>query len=96
MTTSGKLPIKAAIAGVVKLVDALDSKSSGSCIHAGSIPAPGTNNIKGLAVLAIPFFGAEIMDCARNCAHLRIKVGLLLLCSQFKVGVVYDIITVKY
>ncbi len=30
-------------AGVVKLVDAGDSKSPGPRGHAGSIPAPGTN-----------------------------------------------------
>ena len=29
-------------AGVVKLVDALDSKSSGPCAHVGSIPTSGT------------------------------------------------------
>jgi hypothetical protein len=50
-------------------------------LHAGSIPAPGTNEIKGLANLVIPFFGAEIVDCAHNCVHLRFKVGFLLLCS---------------
>ena len=30
------------IAGVVKLVDALDSKSSGLCVRVGSIPTSGT------------------------------------------------------
>ena len=30
-------------AGVVKLVDALDSKSSGTCFRVGSIPTSGTN-----------------------------------------------------
>ena len=30
------------IAGVVKLVDALDSKSSGPCVRVGSIPTSGT------------------------------------------------------
>ena len=30
-------------AGVVKLVDALDSKSSGPCVRVGSIPTSGTN-----------------------------------------------------
>ena len=57
-------------AGVVKLVDALDSKSSGSCIHVGSIPTSGTNEIKGLAFLVNPFFRAEIMDGAQTYAHL--------------------------
>jgi hypothetical protein len=33
-------------------------------LHAGSIPAPGTNEIEGFAGLANPFFGAEIMDRA--------------------------------
>ena len=79
----------------MKLVDALDSKSSGLYVHAGSIPAPGTSKIKGLTILVDPFFGAEIMDCATNCAHQRIKVGLLLLSGQFKVDVVYDIVPVK-
>ena len=32
------------IAGVVKLVDALDSKSSGPCVRVGSIPTSGTTN----------------------------------------------------
>jgi hypothetical protein len=45
--------------------------------------------------LAIPFYGAKILDCARNCAHLRIEVGLLLLCSELKVGIVYNIIPVE-
>ena len=31
---------------MVKLVDALDSKSSGPCAHGGSIPPPGTKNNK--------------------------------------------------
>jgi hypothetical protein len=31
-------------AGVVKLVDALDSKSSGPCAHVGSIPTSGTKS----------------------------------------------------
>jgi hypothetical protein len=65
LTTSAKLLIKTPIAGVVKLVDALDSKSSGLYVHAGSIPAPGTNEIKGLAI-----FSAESMDCDQNCANL--------------------------
>ena len=69
------------LAGVVKLVDALDSKSSGSCIHVGSIPTSGTNDIKGLTISVNPFFGAKIMDCTRNCARLRFKVGLLFLCG---------------
>jgi hypothetical protein len=49
---------------------AMDSKASGSCIHVGSIPTSGTNDIKGLTILVNPFFSAEIMDCARNCARL--------------------------
>ena len=32
----------ALLAGVVKLVDALDSKSSGPCVRVGSIPTSGT------------------------------------------------------
>ena len=32
------------IAGVVKLVDAADSKSAGAWLHAGSIPALGTES----------------------------------------------------
>ena len=34
-------------AGVVKLVDAEDSKSSGPCARVGSIPTSGTKQIKG-------------------------------------------------
>jgi hypothetical protein len=47
-------------------------------LHAGSIPAPGTNEIKGSAVSVNPFFGAEIMDCARNYAHLRFLEQLII------------------
>ncbi len=51
-------------AGVVKLVDALDSKSSGPCVRVGSIPTSGTiknqpnfNNLStGDANLASPFY----------------------------------------
>ncbi len=45
------------IAGVVKLVDAEDSKSSGLYVHAGSIPAPGTRfkSVK-VAIQRRPFF----------------------------------------
>ena len=42
-------------AGVVKLVDALDSKSSGPCVRASSILASGTIKNKGFARLAGPF-----------------------------------------
>ena len=38
------------IAGVVKLVDALDSKSSGPRVRVGSIPTSGTSKIKPLHV----------------------------------------------
>jgi hypothetical protein len=38
-------------AGVVELVDAGDSKSPGPCVHASSILASGTNEIKGLTGL---------------------------------------------
>ena len=43
-------------AGVVKLVDALDSKSSGLCARVGSIPTFGTNNNKGFSVFAKTLF----------------------------------------
>jgi hypothetical protein len=44
-------------AGVVKLVDAEDSKSSDPCGRVGSIPTSGTRKINGLAILlAGPFF----------------------------------------
>ena len=33
-------------------------------LHVGSIPTSGTNEIRGLAILVNPFFGAEIVDCA--------------------------------
>jgi hypothetical protein len=56
-------------------------------LHAGSIPAPGTNEIKGLTNLVIPFFGAEIVDCARNCAPLQFETGLLLLRRYLQVGI---------
>ena len=38
-------------AGVVKLVDALDSKSSELIARVGSIPTSGTSKIKGLAII---------------------------------------------
>jgi hypothetical protein len=34
-------------------------------LHAGSIPAPGTNKFKGFAGLVNPFFDAEVTDWAR-------------------------------
>ena len=40
-------------AGVVKLVDAGDSKSPGPCVHVGSIPTSGTTFFKGLHVLRV-------------------------------------------
>ena len=45
-------------AGVVKLVDAEDSKSSGPCAHGGSIPPSGTNVLEGLTGVwtVKPFF----------------------------------------
>ena len=42
-------------AGVVKLVDALDSKSSGPCVRASSILASGTRKIRGLPDWQAPF-----------------------------------------
>ena len=42
-------------AGVVKLVDAEDSKSSGPRVRAGSIPASGTTSIRGLANSGLVF-----------------------------------------
>ena len=41
-------------AGVVKLVDAEDSKSSGPCVRVGSIPTSGTNNLLGSTEPTIP------------------------------------------
>jgi hypothetical protein len=44
-------------AGVVKLVDAGDSKSPGPCVRVGSIPTSGINDFKGLdRVRLSPFF----------------------------------------
>ncbi len=42
-------------AGVVKLVDARDSKSRGPQAHVGSIPTSGTNYFNRLLDLAFPF-----------------------------------------
>ena len=43
-------------AGVVKLVDALDSKSSGPCVRASSILASGTNHFNTLPAFPFPSF----------------------------------------
>ena len=43
-------------AGVVKLVDAEDSKSSDPCGRVGSIPTSGTRKIKGLAISVVSPF----------------------------------------
>ena len=43
-------------AGVVKLVDALDSKSSGPCARVGSIPTSGTSNFNGLSLNGLTRF----------------------------------------
>ena len=39
---------------MVKLVDALDSKSSGTCARGGSIPPSGTKNVKHLGLSNAP------------------------------------------
>ena len=51
--------------------------------HDGSIPSSGTNKIEGLQRCRPFLFGAEIDDCARNCARLGFEVGGLLLCGEF-------------
>ena len=43
-------------AGVVKLVDALDSKSSGLHVHVGSTPTSGTSNTDGLGQFGLTRF----------------------------------------
>jgi hypothetical protein len=67
-------------AGVVKLVDAEDSKSSGPRARAGSIPASGTTIGEGFSDFAGTFFCGEIGECNCFCNHLRFKVGCLSLC----------------
>ncbi len=49
-------------AGVVKLVDAGDSKSPGPCAHVGSSPTSGTNGFSfflSSVFLVIPFFYSQ-------------------------------------
>jgi hypothetical protein len=67
-------------AGVVKLVDAEDSKSSGPRARAGSIPASGTRIGKGFSDFAGAFFYGKIGECACFCNHLNFKVDCLSLC----------------
>jgi hypothetical protein len=50
-------------AWVAELVDARDLKSLGPSGCAGSIPAPGTITIKGLAIFGWPFFSIKIINC---------------------------------
>ena len=57
---------------MVKLVDAGDSKSPFPRGSVGSIPTSGTIKNKGLAFTANLSFFAHFVDCARNCAHLRL------------------------
>ena len=69
-------------AGVVKLVDAGDSKSPDSCSHVGSIPTSGTkysNMDKGLGIDCLTPFLFDFGDCARNCALLCPEISFLLL-----------------
>ncbi len=38
-------------------------------------------DFNGLSFISYPHFLVNLVDCARNCARLRLEVGLLLLCS---------------
>ncbi len=51
---------------MVKLVDALDSKSSGPCARESSNLSSGITDHAGLAVLASPFFLGSDSDCTRK------------------------------
>jgi hypothetical protein len=41
--------------GYIELIDTSDAKSSGFCIHAGSIPAPAPKHKKGWLKISQPF-----------------------------------------
>ncbi len=62
------------MARVAEMVDARDLKSLVASLRAGSIPAPGTNKIKGLADFSQPYFLVGNEHCAQNCAHFIQKV----------------------
>ena len=77
------LIIMSACAGVVKLVDAEDSKSSGPRVRAGSIPASGTTPGKGFSDFAGAFFCEKIGECNPILPSLS-----PLVCSQAGSGIV--------
>ena len=54
------------LARVAELVDAADLKSAGYCNRAGSIPAPGTNNIDNLRVSGGEDLTSEPDACRRK------------------------------
>ncbi len=52
------------MARVAEMVDARDLKSLVVILRAGSIPAPGTNKIKGLAAIELlPLFCTRNLNC---------------------------------
>ena len=53
-------------------------------------------DFKHLGLIIYLRFALKIHNCAQIVPTLRIKVGLLLQCSQFQILVIYDIIPVKY
>ncbi|MDZ4181454.1 MAG: hypothetical protein U1B83_01160, partial [Candidatus Cloacimonadaceae bacterium] len=64
---------------VVKLVDAVDSKSTGLCARAGSIPAFGTNIIRRktdrIALFAMIFYG-KVEVCAYLVGFFTLPIRL--------------------
>ena len=77
---------------MVKLVDAVDSKSTGPRALASSILASGTIDNKGLAIIGNPFLFGQEEDCAPNCARDVFKLYRLSTGSQFEVFVINNVV----
>ena len=91
-------------AGVVKLGDARDSKSrGGNSVSVRFRPPAPANKPTVISWLhrsplgvSKGLFCRKINDCARNCAQNALKIFFLLLCGQFQILIVYDIVAFKY
>ncbi len=67
-------PLISSGAGVVKLVDAGDSKSPGALLHVGSSPTSGTNKINELSVHVVTSLNLSRFPLLLHCYSQRAVV----------------------